>query len=102
VALALLAHNELNLRQLALGGLTVGIGIAAMHYSGMAAMRTPATHQYSPLWFAISLIVGVALATLALWIRFGLARFNSNKTTANTGGHHGRSDLACIMLPCWR
>lgn len=91
VALALLAHNELNLRQLALGGLTVGIGIAAMHYSGMAAMRMPATHQYSPLWFAISLIVGVALATLALWIRFGLARFNLKQD-------HWRKTLAAIIM----
>ena len=79
VALALLAHNELNIRQLVLGGLVVGTGIAAMHYCGMAAMRTSAIHQYSPVWFVISLVVGVALATLALWVRFGLARFKLNQ-----------------------
>ncbi|EED67344.1 MHYT domain-containing protein [Comamonas testosteroni] len=91
VALALLTHNELNLRQLILGGLAVGIGIAAMHYCGMAAMRTPATHQYSAAWVFISLVVGVALATLALWVRFGLARFKLKQD-------HWRKTLAAVTM----
>ena len=39
VALTLLSRNELSSKQLMLGGLIVGGGIATMHYSGMGAMR---------------------------------------------------------------
>lgn len=74
VALTVLAKPELRMPQLIAGGVFVGVGIAAMHYSGMAAMQMPSTPQYSPLWFALSLVVGVGLAMLALWVRFGLAQ----------------------------
>lgn len=73
VALMLLAKSRLRNIELVLGGAIVGIGIAAMHYSGMSAMRMHATMQYAPGHFVLSLAIGMALAMLALWIRFGLA-----------------------------
>lgn len=91
VALTLLSRNEISAKQLMMGGLIVGIGIATMHYSGMAAMRTQSPHQYSPIWFAISLVVGVALATLALWIRFGLNRTSIKHDTL-------RKTLAALIM----
>ena len=78
VALTLLANHKLPTRQLVLGGVIVGIGIAAMHYSGMAAVHMQVPHKYSPLWFALSLLIGVALAMLALWVRFGISRADSS------------------------
>lgn len=91
VALSLLARNEINGKQLVFGGLIVGIGIATMHYSGMAAMRMQPTHQYSVFWFVVSLVIGVALATLALWVRFGLARFTAQRA-------HLRKTLASLIM----
>ncbi|MEX8192330.1 MHYT domain-containing protein [Comamonas guangdongensis] len=91
VALSLLAMPELDTRQLVLGGVIVGAGIATMHYSGMAAMHMEHAPQYSPLWFAISLLIGVVLAMLALWVRFGLARFAETPSLA-------RHSLAAIIM----
>ncbi|MEO9334325.1 PAS domain S-box protein [Ectopseudomonas guguanensis] len=72
VALSLLARRDLSLTQLFVGGVLVGAGIGAMHYSGMAAMQMAPLLRYDPWMFALSIFVAVALAILALWVRFGL------------------------------
>ncbi|MBZ0091242.1 MAG: hypothetical protein K8F27_03350 [Sulfuricellaceae bacterium] len=43
-----------------------------MHYSGMAAMRLDGLIRYDAKLFLLSILVAVALATLALWIKFHL------------------------------
>ena len=93
VAITLLAKAELNTKQLVLGAVITGAGIATMHYSGMGAMRMEHVPQYSPVWFVISLLVGVALAMLALWVRFGLARFSGHLSL-------GMKTLAAIIMGC--
>ena len=50
------------------GGLVTGLGIAAMHYTGMAAMRMQPGIDYDPLWFTLSIVVAVVTAGAALWI----------------------------------
>ncbi len=72
IALWLLARPQLRSSQLLVGGALVGLGIGAMHYSGMAAMRLTPALRYDPLWFLASIVLAVPLAMLALWIRFGL------------------------------
>jgi len=74
VALWLLSRQQLGALTLASCGLLVGAGIGAMHYSGMAASSVMPVMRYDPLWFGISIVVAVALATLALWVGFGLRR----------------------------
>ena len=54
-------------RPLLLGGLLTGLGVAAMHYAGMAAMRMPATMSYNPALFALSVVIAIVAATAALW-----------------------------------
>lgn len=68
----LLALTALDLRHLLLGGLLMGIGIGAMHYSGMAAYRIEGTIQYDLTLFCLSIGVAVALAVLALEVKFRL------------------------------
>lgn len=84
VTLQMLSNDRISGRQLVIGGVMVGSGIGAMHYSGMAAMHMDAVLRYDLAWFITSIVVAVALAMLALWIRFGLknrARFSSAQTT---------------------
>ncbi len=73
VALHLLARPGISRRQLVVSGVLVGLGIGSMHYSGMAAMQTSLTLLYEPWLFALSLLVAIVMAMLALWIRFGLS-----------------------------
>ncbi|MCH8000544.1 MAG: PAS domain S-box protein [Proteobacteria bacterium] len=48
------------------GGVVLGAGIGAMHYTGMAAIQMDATILYDPFLFAASVLVAVSLSTLAL------------------------------------
>ncbi|CAM5255458.1 MHYT domain-containing protein OS=Streptomyces alboniger OX=132473 GN=CP975_02445 PE=4 SV=1 [Streptomyces alboniger] len=52
---------------LALGGLTTGIGVASMHYLGMAALRLHGEVRYDPVLIGLSVAIAVVAATAALW-----------------------------------
>jgi NO-binding membrane sensor protein with MHYT domain/two-component sensor histidine kinase len=56
--------------RLVLSGSFMGLGIAAMHYTGMAAMRGHAELSYDPLFVALSLVIAVGASTVALWLAF--------------------------------
>ncbi len=81
VALWMLSQRQPARWPLIAGGLLVGAGIGAMHYIGMAAMQSTLEMRYDPLLFALSIVVAVALAVLALWIRFGLRRTSLARRT---------------------
>ena len=74
LALRLIGGGEIRRWQLIGGGIAVGAGIGAMHYTGMAAMQMAPALRYDPVMFGVSIIVAVALAILALWVRFRLQR----------------------------
>ena len=70
IVLFVTSRAEIRPQQLVLAGAMMGLGIGAMHYTGMAAMRMASEMYYDPLLFAGSLVVAVALATAALYIHF--------------------------------
>ena len=80
----LLAHPTLDLRHLLLGGLLMGAGIGAMHYSGMAAYRIDGTLQYDLTLFCLSIVVAVVLAMLALEVKFRLGIVERGRWTDPT------------------
>ncbi|GGK05833.1 PAS domain S-box protein [Pseudomonas matsuisoli] len=86
VALHILTRRRVTAAQLVIGGVLVGAGIGAMHYSGMAAMRMAPLLRYDPFGFALSIAVAVGLAILALWIRYGLRRWLSSNKSLVCGG----------------
>ena len=59
--------------KIALSGLMMGSGIAAMHYTGMAAMEFEGDMSYQPGLFGLSVIVAVVASTTALWMVMKLA-----------------------------
>jgi len=56
--------------RLVLSGIFMGLGIVAMHYTGMAAMRGHAGLSYDPLFVALSVVIAIGAATAALWLAF--------------------------------
>ena len=60
-------------RNLLLAGTLTGIGVAAMHYTGMAAIRMPARMTYSPELFVLSVVIAIVAATAALWAALNLS-----------------------------
>jgi PAS domain S-box-containing protein len=94
VALSLIARERLGTLGLVTGGVLVGAGIGAMHYTGMAGMRMGLELRYDPLMFGLSIVVAVVLATLALWVRFGLSSLSHRLSQQR------RLLLAAVVMGC--
>jgi NO-binding membrane sensor protein with MHYT domain len=56
--------------RLVLSGSFMGLGIAAMHYTGMAAMQGHVELSYDPIFVALSLLIAIGASTVALWLAF--------------------------------
>jgi NO-binding membrane sensor protein with MHYT domain len=54
-------------RPLLVGGLIIGIGVAAMHYTGMAAVEVADRVTYNPVLVALSVVIAVTAGIAALW-----------------------------------
>jgi NO-binding membrane sensor protein with MHYT domain/CheY-like chemotaxis protein/nitrogen-specific signal transduction histidine kinase len=74
LALWQVSRAELGWKRLCVSALVMGIGINAMHYTGMAAMRMEPGIVYDPWLFALSVVIAIAASGLALWIAFRLRR----------------------------
>jgi signal transduction histidine kinase/ActR/RegA family two-component response regulator len=74
LALWQVSRAELGPVRLTASALAMGIGINAMHYTGMAAMRMEPGIVYDPWLFALSFVIAIAASGLALWIAFRLRR----------------------------
>ncbi len=69
-AFDLVSRKSRSVGRLLVGGVVLGSGIGAMHYTGMLAMRMDALIRYDVMWFAGSVVVAVVLATLAIRMMF--------------------------------
>ncbi len=84
-ALWIVSRPELPMRRLINSALAMGIGIAAMHYTGMAAMLMTPGIRYDPLLFAASVAVAIGASGAALWIAFRLRRNTPHVKFARAG-----------------
>lgn len=71
-ALHVVGSAALSTRKLLAAGTLMGMGIAAMHYTGMAAMEVAPPIRYDETLFALSVAIAVAASIAALWIAFRL------------------------------
>jgi NO-binding membrane sensor protein with MHYT domain len=67
VAIAAFGRGHPNVRILT-GGIIAGLGVAAMHYTGMAAMELNGDISYSVTRVGLSVGIAVVAATVALWL----------------------------------
>lgn len=72
IGLSIASYGDASLRRLAAAGVFMGLGISSMHYIGMAAVRANCVVSYSYGLVAASVLVGIAAASLALWLAFNM------------------------------
>lgn len=71
-ALWLVSAPQLHLRRLIPGSVVMGLGIAAMHYTGMAALQVSPPIVWHKGWIALSILIALAASFAALWLTFRL------------------------------
>jgi NO-binding membrane sensor protein with MHYT domain len=67
IGLFIVGYGNGGLPPLLAGGVIVGIGVASMHYMGMAAMIMPDSMHYNLALVAVSVAIAVIAGTAALW-----------------------------------
>jgi PAS domain S-box-containing protein len=83
IALFVVSRDRMTPTRVAGGGILMGAGIATMHYTGMAAMRLAAMHNYHRGLWTLSILLAVVISMVGLLLisysqnerRGGLAKF---------------------------
>jgi NO-binding membrane sensor protein with MHYT domain len=73
IGLLIVGVGNAGWRNLLLGGVIIGFGVASMHYIGMAAMKMPDTVRYNDTLVVLSVVIAVVAGTAALWAALRLA-----------------------------
>ena len=73
-AYLVIRQRRLRVMTLIGAGVVMGLGVAAMHYTGMAAMEMQGTMHHDPLVVAISIVIAIVASIAALWIAFTLRK----------------------------
>jgi diguanylate cyclase (GGDEF)-like protein/PAS domain S-box-containing protein len=68
IALYVVSRPHMTVLNVVGGSLLMGAGIAAMHYTGMAAMRLAAMHHYQRGLWLLSVLFAVVISFAALWL----------------------------------
>lgn len=71
-ALYFVNRETLGWGRLAIGGSLMGIGIASMHYTGMAAIEVSPGVAYKPVLFLLSVVIAILASCVALWLSFNM------------------------------
>ncbi|MBI3529456.1 MAG: EAL domain-containing protein [Betaproteobacteria bacterium] len=71
--------------RLVLGSVLMGLGICAMHYTGMFAMRMVPAIRYEQWTFMASVAIAIVASFVALWIAFRLRHGRRSERLAKLG-----------------
>ncbi len=80
-ALTMFTLNKpaLPLRRYVVSAVCIGLGISAMHYSGMLSIVSPASQHYDPRLFVLSLILAVAASLVILLLAMHFRRRTTSR-----------------------
>lgn len=69
LALVIVKQNHTP-QSIIVGAIMMGLGICAMHYTGMLSMKMSPSIQYSPILLITSIIIAIGASLAALWVTF--------------------------------
>lgn len=96
LALFLISKSVAGVSVLLLGSLVMGLGIAVMHYLGMAAMRITPSVSYDPVWFTVSILIAVGASGAAL----AICRYTQRLSGRQAVGFQGIAALVMGAAIC--
>ncbi len=72
VGIVIVGRGVPSMAKLIGGGTLTGLGVAGMHYTGMASMQMEATVAYDTALLVASIIIAIVASIAALWLAFNL------------------------------
>ena len=72
IGLFIVGRGQSSFIKLIFAGIAGGLGVAGMHYTGMAAMIMPADLSYDQNILILSIVIAIVATTVALWLAFNL------------------------------
>ncbi|MCM2414775.1 MULTISPECIES: MHYT domain-containing protein [unclassified Streptomyces] len=75
VGIFLVGYRGATPMALVTGGTITGLGVATMHYLGMAGMRLDGQFEYDTVTVSISVVIAVVASTAALWAAVSIHGF---------------------------
>lgn len=72
IGLFIVGRGTPSILKLLTGGVITGLGVCAMHYTGMASMNMPGTVEYNIPLVVLSIVIAIIAAVAALWFAFNL------------------------------
>ena len=67
IGLMAVGHGRRSLPKIVVAGFFTGIGVLAMHYTGMAALHVSGRIHYDPALVVASAVIAIVASTAALW-----------------------------------
>jgi NO-binding membrane sensor protein with MHYT domain len=86
LALAFVSKNPKNIPRLIGAGTVLGLGVAFMHYLGMAGMRFGGYFSWDYGIVAVSVFIAVAAATVALWLALNTQKWQARLMASGVMG----------------
>lgn len=74
IGLFLVGYGRPSALKIVVAGIFTGVGVAAMHYTGMAAMRFGGTSHYDTKLVDASVVIAIVAAIVALWFTVSVRR----------------------------
>lgn len=94
-ALWIACRRQLTRKRLLVGAMVLGLAVAGMHYSGMAALRMMPGIVYDPAWFALSILIAVVASGAALWMTVRVYEQSSHPRVLRVGA---ASIMGCAIV----
>ena len=91
VALWVVSRRSMTVANAVPGSIVMGLGIGAMHYTGMAAMRLQAAARYDAVLVVLSVLIAIVVSFVALWLAFHLREHR-------TRGHRWRKLASAVLM----
>jgi signal transduction histidine kinase len=70
VSLFVVSRRQMSFTRAFIGSIFMGGGIVALHYTGMASMRTQVMHHYATPLVALATITAIGFSLMSLWLMF--------------------------------
>lgn len=97
ICLEAVARPAVSASRVVAAGITMVLGIGAMHYIGMAGMQVSAEIRYEPVAFFLSILIAAVLAISALWTMF---RIGNISFVGGTGRLIASSAVMALAITC--